>query len=93
MEIEHQDDKHRFVAKLPDGQSVGHIEYEVDAEGRLVATHTLVSTEQRGQGIGGQLVDALADYARANGKRIVPVCPYVVAAFKKYPDKYREVMA
>jgi predicted GNAT family acetyltransferase len=44
--------------------------------GRLVLIHTEVPEELGGHGIGGRLVRAALDHARANALTIVPWCPF-----------------
>lgn len=93
MRIERNDEKKRFEAIGDDGATMGWIVYEPDAEGRLAATHTMVLPEHRRKGVAGQLLDALAAYARERRTKIVPVCPYVVNAFRDHADKYADVTA
>lgn len=63
------------------------------AEGNtIIADHTYVSDELRGQGIAGKLFNALIDHARKNNLKIVPVCSYVKAKMEKSSD-YDDVRA
>ena len=91
MIISHEPDKCRFVGVSEDGRPVGYIEYSEDDEGKLRATHTAVGTAFRNQGMAGKLLDALVEYAEALKTKVVPVCPYVEAAFQKHPERYRIV--
>lgn len=52
----------------------------------MVVDHTFVSEKLRGQGVAKKLLDRAASYARENDYKIEPVCTYVVAAFKRYPE-------
>lgn len=55
-------------------------------KGQVIAfTHTEVPDELRGKGIGGVLVRAALDAARARGLRVVPLCPYVSSFIKRHP--------
>jgi uncharacterized protein len=40
-----------------------------------------------------KLLDYLADEMRKEGKKISPLCPYVVKQFERQPDKYGDVAA
>jgi predicted GNAT family acetyltransferase len=51
-----------------------------------IADHTFVPPDGRGQGIAGQLLDALIADAREQGYKIVPHRSYVVAAFRRHPE-------
>lgn len=55
-------------------------------ENTIVAESTKVSDTLRGQGVGGKLVKRIVDYARSENKKIIPVCPFVVATFEKTPE-------
>lgn len=58
---------------------------------RLVVYHTEVSEKLRGQGVAGQLLDEMVSYARKNALKVVPLCPYVNAQFRRHEDKYKEI--
>jgi predicted GNAT family acetyltransferase len=51
-----------------------------------VFTHTVVDDAFGGRGLGSTLVRQALDTTREQGKRIVPVCPFVVAYLKKHDD-------
>ncbi len=72
-----------------DGTMVAEITYQKQG-GVLIADHTFVSEELRGQKIAEQLLEELAGYARENGYKIVPQCSYVQTMFKRH-DKYADV--
>lgn len=54
--------------------------------GRLVLPHTGVPRELEGRGIGSQLARAALDWAREEGLKVVPVCPFVRAYLKRHPE-------
>lgn len=74
---------------LVDGTSAGLADYR-DAEraGAVVRTffHTEVDPAFEGRGLGGALVRAALDDARARGLRVVPTCPFVAAYIRRHPD-------
>ena len=90
MRIEHDADAGRFVAYGDDDRRLGEIVYE-ERDGDLWATHTRVGAAHRGQGIAEKLLDALVGHAGKEGKKIVPVCSYVAAAFDREPVRYAKV--
>lgn len=92
MTITHGEDRHMFVAYDEDGAQMGEIEYRFGGNKDYYATHTLVEEAHEGKGIAGQLLDAMVAWAEENGYKIVPICPYVTAAFQKHPEKYAAVM-
>ncbi|MGB3541312.1 GNAT family N-acetyltransferase [Rubrivirga sp.] len=81
-DVRHETDKHRFVADVEGGMA--ELEYTLDGD---VASfvHTLVPKPARGQDIGTALVEAGLSWARNEGMRIVPACPFVAAYVKKNP--------
>lgn len=75
-----------------EGKHVGEIEYKAGGNNELYATHTEVFTGNEGKGYAGILLDALVEYAVGRQSIIKPICPYVIAQFKKDPEKYSQVI-
>ncbi len=55
-------------------------------DGLLVISHTEVPPALRGRGIGSQLAQAVFDYARSRGERIVPACSFIADWARRHPD-------
>ena len=72
------------------GQQAGEMEVSVTAE-QLTVYHTEVQPRFEGKGIAGRLLEALVRYARDNGLKVRPLCPYVYAQFKRHPEQYRDL--
>lgn len=77
------------------GRYVGHVEGVAEsaelAWSRInphlvIADHTFVPESMRGQGVALKLAARLVEDARAQGFKIIPLCPYVNAERKKHPD-------
>lgn len=75
----------RYVIRLGGGAEA-EMSYQRRADGSLVVTHTGVPPAYEGQGIAARLVDALIADARAQGFKIVPLCSYVAAQFRRHPE-------
>lgn len=75
----------RYVIRLGGGAEA-EMSYQRRADGSLVVTHTGVPPAYEGRGIAGRLVDALIADARAQGFKIVPLCSYVGAQFRRHPE-------
>ncbi len=60
--------------------------YSILSPSRIIADHTGVPDALRGSGIGRRLVERLVEDARAEGVKIVPLCPYVNAERRRHPD-------
>lgn len=57
----------------------------------LTVYHTEVSDQLKGQGIAMKLLSDMVEYARAHQLKVIPLCPYVLAQFKRHPDQYKDV--
>ena len=69
-----------------EGNKVAEMVYSMPSPDKMIIEHTEVNQELRGRNIGYGLVQAAADYARKNNIKIVPLCPFVNALFKKKPE-------
>jgi hypothetical protein len=74
----------RYEAHL-NGELAGILEY-VLKHGRLALVHTEVLPSHEGRGIGSALVRYALDLARANGLRVIAVCPYVQSYLARHPE-------
>lgn len=59
--------------------------------GNLTVYHTEVSPKAEGQGLAKKLLAAMVDHARKNSLKVVPLCPYVHAQFKRQAEAYADV--
>ncbi len=59
--------------------------------GILTAIHTEVPEAWGGRGFGVAVVDAMVEYARKNGLKVLPTCPYVRVLFERHPERYADV--
>ncbi|MGN6531581.1 MAG: GNAT family N-acetyltransferase [Ginsengibacter sp.] len=57
----------------------------------LTVYHTEVSPNQEGRGLAKKLLVAMVDYSRNNQLKIIALCPYVLAQFKRHPEDYADV--
>jgi predicted GNAT family acetyltransferase len=61
------------------------------AGGNLTVFHTEVSDKLKGKGVGAQLLANMVKYARDHQLKVIPLCPFVHAQFKKHPEEYADV--
>jgi uncharacterized protein len=57
----------------------------------ITVYHTKVSPKAEGKGYAKQMLNAMVDYARKNNLKIIPLCPYVHAQFKRHREEYADV--
>lgn len=76
--------KGRYVL-VQDGAEA-ELTFSVASPTLVIADHTGVPDSLRGTGVGIMLVEKLVEDARADGYKIVPLCPFVNRQRAKHPD-------
>jgi uncharacterized protein len=69
-----------------DGARLAEMTYTSAGEDLIIIDHTEVSDALRGRSVGRRLVDAGVAWARAEGKKILPLCPYARSVFDRDPS-------
>ena len=84
MEIKQNNGETRgeFVAFI-DGRQAGLMTYTWAGADKFIIDHTEVEEAYNGKGVGKELLLAAVDYARKNNLKIIPLCPFANAQFKK----------
>lgn len=90
FEIRHDETHHRFVAPMEHGEAF--LSYEPLSGNILDFEHTFTPPLDRHQGIAAAIVLHALAYARREGFRIVPSCPYVHRVLEQHPE-YRDLVA
>ena len=86
----HPHDTHGEFALEESGKRLGRMTYSRQSD--LVSIlHTEVDPSLRGQGAGERLVTAAVEWAREEGHRVLPICPYAKAVFARHPE-YGDVL-
>ncbi|AZL60151.1 N-acetyltransferase [Tabrizicola piscis] len=81
---EHGATKGRYVIRQ--GSDEAELTYSITTPTLIIADHTAVPDAFRGTGAGLALFMRLVEDARAEGVKIVPLCPFVNATRKKHPE-------
>ena len=76
--------KGRYVIRQ--GEEEAELTYSITTPQLVIADHTEVPDSFRGTGAGLALVTRLVADARAEGFKIMPLCPFVNATRKKHPE-------
>jgi hypothetical protein len=75
-----------------DGKEAAMMHYVWAGDDKFIIDHTEVNEQFEGRGLGKQLVKAAVLYARANGIKIVPLCPFAKGIFDRV-EEFRDVLA
>jgi predicted GNAT family acetyltransferase len=77
--------RHRMFTIAAGNESAGLTSF-VDHDGRRIFLHTEVKTQFEGRGLASILVEEALGATRAEGLRVVAVCPMVAAYVAKHHD-------
>ena len=66
--------------------------YSLDVNDRMIINSTFVPIDARGGGVALALVKRAVEDAKATGRKVDPVCPYVDRVFDRHPE-WRELRA
>ena len=55
-------------------------------EKQIIIDHTEVNPGNEGKGFGKKMVTKAVEYARENGIKIIPLCPFAKSVFDKVPE-------
>jgi predicted GNAT family acetyltransferase len=83
-------DEHQYELWLDD-RLIGIAAYR-PSPGKIEIHHTEVEPELEGQGLGGELVAAALDHARASHLQVVPTCSFVASYIRQHPE-YADLVA
>ncbi|MBN3583446.1 N-acetyltransferase [Algoriphagus aestuarii] len=87
MEIQHQYDGRKGSFFIEEGaRRFAEMVYVMAGSKKMIIEHTEVDDSLQGQGIGAKLLEALVEYVRKEGIKVLPLCPFAKATFKKRPD-------
>lgn len=76
--------KGRYLARKDGAEA--QLTWSITTPHLIIADHTEVPEAFRGMGVGLALVERLVADARAEGVKIVPLCPFVNAQRKRHPE-------
>lgn len=95
MEIKHQaqETKGSFVAYI-DGERAGEMTYSVAGTDKIIIDHTDVDPAFGGKGVGKAiLLEGVIPYVREKSLKVLPLCPFASAMFKKMAAEIGDVLA
>ncbi|MCE7057019.1 N-acetyltransferase [Algoriphagus sp. AGSA1] len=93
MKIQHEFDGKKGSFYLEEGaKRSAEMVYVMAGPAKMIIEHTEVDESLKGQGIGGKLLEELVAYVRKEEIKVIPLCPFAKAMFKKKED-LRDVLA
>jgi len=87
--VTHNPEKKRFEVSH-EGQTAV-VDY-IPAKGSIVFTHTEVPRGWEGKGIASKMAHEALEYAKKEGLKVMPLCPYVATYIRRNPE-YRALLA
>lgn len=85
IELEESGSKGRYVLRGPDSAEA-ELTFTKVGDKQLIIDHTGVPDAFRGQGAGLRLVSRAVEDARTSGRKIIPLCPFAAAQFRRHPE-------
>ncbi len=91
--VQREESGHRMAVFIEqDGRRLAEMTFSRLNPQKFIIDHTEVDDSLRGQGAGRALLDFAVAYARSQGVKYLPLCPYAAAQFKK-DETLRDVLA
>lgn len=56
------------------------------AGNKMIIDHTEVDESLKGKSVGIAIIKTAVEYAREKGIKIIPLCPFAAAMFRKHPE-------
>jgi uncharacterized protein len=89
MEIEHDPDRGRFFIRLGDEEAFLSYRREGDL---LDFGHVFVPPAHRGKSHAGKILIAGFEFARSEGCKVIPTCPYIAHEFLPRFPQYQDLV-
>lgn len=65
---------------------MGRMTYTWAGEKKLIIDHTEVDPQFKGKNVGKHLLMTLVNFARENAVKVIPICPFARAMFRRMPE-------
>lgn len=85
IEIRERENKGFAIAKEND-QKAGLMSYSIPKSDFIIIDHTEVEPEHNGKSVGKKMLYKIVEMAREKNLKILPLCPFANAMFKKLDD-------
>jgi len=88
LPVEREEDetgKGRYLVRGPAGTNA-EMSYRLTGSDQIIIDHTEVPDAFRGTGTGLRLLKAVMADTEREGRKIIPLCPFVAAQFERHPE-------
>ncbi|MGG5359004.1 GNAT family acetyltransferase [Enterococcus sp. DIV0213j] len=89
MEI--REEKNRFALLNDEQQEIGEMTWAEAGPEIMIIDHTFVDPKYRGQKLAEKLVLSGVEFARREGKKVIPLCPFAKKEFEQ-KSEYQDVL-
>jgi predicted GNAT family acetyltransferase len=83
LEFDSTDRRYRATRN---GTEVAFTDVDPIGADAVLIKHTEVSPAMEGKGIGGALMRHILESVRAQGKTVIPICPFAKAYIQRHPE-------
>lgn len=90
VQFEQHESKGAFFIEVQE-RRLAEMTISLAGERLVIIDHTEVGDSLRGTGAGKSLVKAAVEWARVNGRKIIPLCPFAKSVFEKQAE-WRDVL-
>lgn len=84
IELEDGGSKGRYLYRTEGAEA--ELSFSKAGEHLVIIDHTEVPDAFRGRGVGLRLVEHAVEDARKSGRKIIPLCPFAAAQFRRHPE-------
>jgi len=89
QEVTHMEftyDSNQIALYHSDNNLLAEVTFPAVDQNTVNINHTYVDDSLRGQGVAGQLVEAVAKQLRSENKKAILTCSYAIKWFEKHPE-------
>lgn len=84
-------DKNGYFYIDVNGNTEAKMTFVFAGEDKIIIDHTEVNPGNEGKGFGKKMLARAVEYAREQGIKIIPLCPFAKSVFDKVPE-FRDVL-
>ncbi|MGL4404484.1 MAG: GNAT family N-acetyltransferase [Notoacmeibacter sp.] len=92
IEIHHEEEATKGCYSYTASGAMAAMTYSKLGTNAIIIDHTEVPDLFRGQGVGLKLVTRAVEDARIKNIKILPLCPFAAAQFKKHAAQWADVL-